>query len=265
MGNLDDMKRVFCLITLLISVGSLQGQTSNTWEDFKSLFPWKKIPLELQYKFLKLDGEFDTQREEFETRTAGRLVKHENYYLAEIKYDCVAGGNCEALEVYTFSFDGSLISQLQVEKSLADCTFESRKDLSHKTSDTWYIIETRIERECEDEPNEQKDLKLVEYSLSENGVFSKVTEQKIESNRPHFDFSIELKTIKEVEKLTKDELSEIRNEIFASYGYSFKSDKWEEYFRQFKWYQPFRDVVSENELNFFERENLKLILEMEKQ
>ena len=252
------------LVTLLISINGLHGQTSNIWEDFISLFPAKKIPLRLQYKFLKLTGEYDEQRETFETRTAKGLSKFDHFYLAEIKYDCVAGGNCEALEVYTFDFEGNLISELEIEKRLADCSFESRKDLSHNTSDSWFILETRIERECEDEPNEQKEIILIEYSLSENGIFSKVTEQKIESNRPHFDFSIELKTIKEVEKLTKAELSEIRNEIFASYGYSFKSDKWNDYFGKFEWYKPFRDAVSEKELNFFERENLKLILEMEK-
>ena len=265
LGNLDDVKRLGCLITLLVSIGSLPGQTSNSWENFKSLFPRKKIPLDLQHKFLRLEGEFDKQREEFETRTARRLIKHQNFYLAEIRYDCVSGGNCEALEVYTFDFEGNLISKLEIEKRLADCVFESKKDLTHKTEQTWYILETKIVRECEDEPNQQIDLKLVEYDLSKEGVFSKQSEQTIESNRPYFDFSIGLKNRKELEKLSKDELAKIRNEIFASYGYSFKSDKWKEYFRQFEWYQPFKGAVSEDELNFFERENLKLILNLEKQ
>ncbi len=63
--------------------------------------------------------------------------------------------------------------------------------------------------------------------------------------------------------ITCSELRIIRNEIFARYGYKFKSEDLIEYFSKQKWYIPLYDNV-DTFLNEIEKENITLILVAEK-
>ena len=51
----------------------------------------------------------------------------------------------------------------------------------------------------------------------------------------------------------------MRNEIFAEYGYRFKTEKWRKYFSKKDWYNPRSDNV-DSQLTEIEKENIKLIL-----
>ncbi|MFO7897054.1 MAG: YARHG domain-containing protein [Candidatus Cloacimonadales bacterium] len=62
--------------------------------------------------------------------------------------------------------------------------------------------------------------------------------------------------------LTKDELKIMRNEIFASKGYNFKTNRYKSYFTEQKWYEPQYENVG-NELTEIEKENIKLIKQVE--
>ncbi len=55
----------------------------------------------------------------------------------------------------------------------------------------------------------------------------------------------------------------LRNCIYAKHGYKFKSKLWKNVFSKCEWYEP-RDDFSESEFNSFERENIKFILDYEK-
>ena len=52
----------------------------------------------------------------------------------------------------------------------------------------------------------------------------------------------------------------MRNEIFAEYGYKFKSKKWQEFFAKYDWYKPVKDNVDEF-LTEKDKYNIKVILE----
>ncbi|CAN0536461.1 unnamed protein product, partial [Scytosiphon promiscuus] len=60
--------------------------------------------------------------------------------------------------------------------------------------------------------------------------------------------------------LSIEDLDIMRNEIFAEYGYIFKSEKWENYFNQKGWYNPVYDNV-DHLLTELEKQNIKFILE----
>ncbi|MEQ9307171.1 MAG: YARHG domain-containing protein [Marinoscillum sp.] len=62
--------------------------------------------------------------------------------------------------------------------------------------------------------------------------------------------------------LTNDELSYLRNEIFARHGHSFKTEKMQDYFRLKKWYVPYFDDATPF-LNEFEKENALFIKSLE--
>ncbi len=64
--------------------------------------------------------------------------------------------------------------------------------------------------------------------------------------------------------LTIEDLDIMRNEIFAEYGYKFKSEKWQNYFKKKQWYFPQHDNVDKF-LSDIEKENIQTILKMKKQ
>lgn len=59
--------------------------------------------------------------------------------------------------------------------------------------------------------------------------------------------------------LTIEELDIMRNEIFADYGYKFKTEKWQQYFGTKTWYTPKYDDVNDL-LSEIEKANIKTIL-----
>ena len=62
--------------------------------------------------------------------------------------------------------------------------------------------------------------------------------------------------------LTLEDLDVMRNEIFAEYGYRFKSEKWQAYFGQQAWYNPQYDNV-DNMLTETDRYNIQFIYDFQ--
>mgnify|MGYP000285683031 CR=1 FL=1 len=61
------------------------------------------------------------------------------------------------------------------------------------------------------------------------------------------------------EHLSIQDLDVMRNEIFAEYGYRFKTPQWQEYFEQFDWYKPRFDNV-DDQLTELDKKNIETIL-----
>lgn len=103
------------------------------------------------------------------------------------------------------------------------------------------------------------------YHISDSGLINyiKIDSLKISIDRKYPFVSGRIVMQDELNKFSKDELRLMRNEIFAEHSYIFKSQDLQNYFNKQKWYVPEKRVVPENELNFFEKENLKTILLME--
>jgi len=59
-----------------------------------------------------------------------------------------------------------------------------------------------------------------------------------------------------------EELSEMRNEIYARYGYSFKTKHWRHYFEDKDWYIPTRTDIRD-QITRIESKNIKLIKDLE--
>lgn len=64
--------------------------------------------------------------------------------------------------------------------------------------------------------------------------------------------------------LSSEDLDIMRNEIFAEYGFIFKTPKWKEYFSKMPWYQPQFDNV-DHLLTDIDKANIKFILEYQSQ
>lgn len=63
--------------------------------------------------------------------------------------------------------------------------------------------------------------------------------------------------------MTEEELSILRNSIYAKYGYKFKSQKYRDYFSKYDWYEPKYDDVN-SYLQLSDLKNIDLILKLEK-
>jgi hypothetical protein len=63
--------------------------------------------------------------------------------------------------------------------------------------------------------------------------------------------------------LSSEELDLMRNEIFAEYGFIFKSEKWKKYFESKPWYKPQYENVDQF-LTEIDKANIKFILEYQK-
>ena len=64
--------------------------------------------------------------------------------------------------------------------------------------------------------------------------------------------------------LSIEDLDIMRNEIFAEYGYKFKTEKWQKYFSEQSWYTPMYDDVNDK-LTEIDKANVKLILKVKEQ
>ena len=64
--------------------------------------------------------------------------------------------------------------------------------------------------------------------------------------------------------LSIEDLDIMRNEIFAEYGYKFKTEKWQKHFSEQTWYNPKYDDVNDR-LTEIDKANVKLILEIKEQ
>lgn len=66
------------------------------------------------------------------------------------------------------------------------------------------------------------------------------------------------------EHLTIEDLDIMRNEIFAEYGYIFRTEKWKEYFNKKSWYRPQYENIDEF-LSPTDKQNIKVILQIKEQ
>jgi len=115
--------------------------------------------------------------------------------------------------------------------------------------------------------SKRKDYRFYDYYyISDSGSinYMKVDSLKISKGRKYPFVSGKVVSEDELSKYSKDELRLMRNEIFADHGYIFKSQDFQNYFKEQKWYTAEKKDISLEELNIFEKENLNTILLLEK-
>ena len=95
---------------------------------------------------------------------------------------------------------------------------------------------------------------FTKYVKIDSSYFSGCFTQYTEENKEYFYGDVYL-----LEHLSINDLDIMRNEIFADYGYTFKSEKWSEYFGNKEWYSPHYENV-DSLLNEIDKYNIELIL-----
>ena len=67
----------------------------------------------------------------------------------------------------------------------------------------------------------------------------------------------------ELDRLTRDEVDIIRNEVFARHGYIFTTERWNTFFAAYDWYQP-DPTFTEARFTKLEKQNIDTIVAYEK-
>ncbi|RZS93059.1 YARHG domain-containing protein [Aquimarina brevivitae] len=254
------MKKLSILLFILVS--SISSGQQNDFDELLDLFEEhkKSIPQELASKYFN----FKPDKRFGDLLTDKVVLKTDNFIALSTHLDCFAGGMCQSSTLTTFDLNGNRISETAFESEMADCSFQSSRELIFKSEDLIVIKNIEIEEDCSGETDFRKEELILEFkSLDSIGNFGYSKYQKIDLRRDHPYSSFKLFSKKDLQLMKKENLPIIRNEIFAAYGYEFKSKKWQDFFSKKVWYKPISNDVTDK-LSIIEKRNVELITELEK-
>ncbi|MDH7444365.1 YARHG domain-containing protein [Aquimarina sp. 2201CG14-23] len=249
------MRYIVILNVFFTSIGYAQ---ESEFESLVELFAESKkvIPEDVALKYF----EFTSSERANELLTNGIIIKTDRYVLLSTRFDCNAEGVCEQSTLTSFTVDGKRIDKIDFERAMADCSFDDTRASVFISKDLLVFKETREKLDCQGDGKQiGKKIWLEFQPIKEDGTFSKPYIDRKASERENFIFSHRMFSITELDGKTEEELAIIKNEIFASHGYMFKTKKWQDYFESKSWYIPTTgDAV--NKLSTIERKNIELIL-----
>lgn len=164
------------------------------------------------------------------------------------------GPGIDELHIASFSHEGKKISDLRVGANYPsagpDGSGESYTIDAYNTDHHTLYMTNRITDWNEKDKEEFTYEYATVYPMDEFG--------KITAGRKYLQASQRPLTTEELSAFSKDELRIMRNEIFASYGYIFKTEPLKSYYASLQWYYPENENVDKM-LNEFEKRNVRMI------
>lgn len=171
-------------------------------------------------------------------------------------------GYCSSFEMLVFSIFGELKNVFVLGYNALDLYGGSSCEIQFLNNTLLEIIQRNIKIEGGDNEIEVVVDSLCSYYLITNNDVERII-PKYSRNRIYSVVSQKVLSKNELLKFENEELDIMRNEIYADYGYVFKSSKWSSYFETQQWY-----VAKSNNVNNFlteiEKINVARILEIKK-
>ena len=222
--------------------------------------PGQPIPRWLCIDFFEVGG-----YEEFYFEARATFSREFNgLHLLAFEMSCSAGGSCSVERVYTVNDQHEVLATMDIGKDSGNATID-------RTTKNKFILDNLIElrltetkyafnKESGTEEFVSRKLNFEYYLIEKSGQFTKVKNVR-QNTRKYPESAYRVLSLEELNLLPKVDLDIMRNEIFASYGYRFKTDKWQQYFDKQEWYQAqFDDVTAR--LSIIEKVNVSRILEV---
>jgi len=193
---------------------------------------------------------------------AGVLAKTNNFWKLLIDYSCSTTEKCTGSLIVTYNPNGGLNSHLVLTERMGNCRVGSV---------TFFILQNRQmvitkqafwQDKCSQDPEvDPHDFYIMrEYKIFDDGYLKLIHQTLVDLDWKFPDMSTRLLSDLDLDLLKPEDLDYMRNELFAHYGYKFKSTKWNYIFEDKPWYQPKLDEVPREWLSTIERRNLDLIL-----
>ena len=193
----------------------------------------------------------------------GKIVLHNSSSIV-LSYEVKSWGG--SIRIQSFDTYGEPVGNIRFESYTGDLSFWNQR-ICLLASDSLFIFRnTEQEWEEEDERDVSAGFKKIqlEFVSFHQGVFIQPMFKYVNPKRRYHQASSDFLREDDLKEFSMEELSVMRNEIFAGYGYIFKSDKWKEYFSKQEWYTPRYENVN-SWLTIIEKHNIDLILRLEKQ
>ncbi len=242
---------------------------SQSVEDFKKLMSVfnqgadTKIPNALSKTFFNFIPNTDPNFGNKSLHVKQIVFKNEENIGLSAYSDCGAGGICESADLYVFSDDGQKIDSLiNFEFHFGDCGHNHIQYCSFISDSLLIVINQNTNEDCMKDTIYSNLIKMEFIRINENGKFSKRTKKTINEKRPYYNLSTDLLINTDLIDKSKNELSIMRNEIYAAHGYKFKSRKWKDFFSNTSWYEPLFDNVDQL-ITPIERLNIEMIIKYE--
>ncbi|WP_461630272.1 YARHG domain-containing protein [Labilibaculum euxinus] len=182
-------------------------------------------------------------------------VKNGSVFIIEAMYP--EGGYSSSLLAILFSKNENVVETKVVGSNMIDYEGGVRCDVDIVNDSLIEVIKKTVELNDLDEEIVSK----MDYSylrIKERSI-SLIELIKPSKGREYPETTVRILGLSELMKMDKSSLDIMRNEIFASHGYIFKTEKWKEYFTDKIWYIPkYYDV--NDKLSIIEKINVKNIL-----
>lgn len=222
-----------------------------------------RIPNNLAKQYLSRDKPGKLKRGYY----AGRIeLKTDQYYGLYYESPCHQRDICRAGYLTTVTKDGDPIDNIIF-------SYDTSNRLTYDTMNSRIIQETLIEQVMKDKDFKAKGeyhqylasdtTKYRYYDLSDSGTIEKLSLKGFTGKRMFPFTSHRLVQPKELEMLSTRETEIMKYEIFADYGFKFKADRWQKYFKQKDWYEPEKLDVFED-MTLMEQWNVKRILKYQR-
>lgn len=218
---------------------------------------YTEIPKNYYYKFFQ-----EEKSDWLQSVTPFKILNLKKTVTIIVELGYPEGGYSCSFQIGNFTKSGKLLKSKNIGFTLIDLMGGTRCYINfHKDSllevYTKHYSKTGEDYEIENIQSEEYEY----YIINENG-FHGISNSK--SNNRKFPLtSYRLLSAEELERYSNMDLNIMRNEIFASYGYKFKTEKWKQYFENQDWYVP-KDDYSNDNLTCIERINIEQILEVNK-
>ena len=194
-----------------------------------------------------------------------KFISKNNNVITFLIYESQRVGNRAFL--ISFSKQGKIIDEKRIMNAFnSDNLLKPRFSYTYSLKGKQVKIQYRKSNPTLDINNMIADNDSIWYSyanINDSGYLFEFSEKEYSNEvRLFTNTSEKLLSKSELLNLTLDELAIMRNEIFASKGYIFKTNRYKSYFAEQKWYDPKYENV-ENNLTEIEQANIKLIKKVE--
>jgi len=249
----------FCILVSLNAFS--QKKLDADFTKFKSYFDTKigESSEEGDVTYLPMDLLTRVTGKSYENVTqAHPIVRADNkdnqVFIVELCYP--EGGYSSMYQLMLFS-ENTLLNTKNIGFTMLDGEGGAVSSIKIINSGLFEVEEITLEYTEDGKKNILKN-KYIYYVVDKNNI--RVADLSIPSKgRLYPQSSLRIIDIDELKKMKKESLDIMRNEIFADYGYVFKTEKWKTYFESKKWYNPrYREVDSK--LSVVEKINIERIL-----
>lgn len=249
------------MLAMLFIMPQLEAQ-ENEFKKLMNLFTKDNtvIPYTLAAKY------FDFRPTETKRKLVADAVilRTDTFMVLSTHFECPERVFCNQSILTSFSNTGEKMDHIVFEQNIADCSFDDQRIIVFVSKKMLVFKEIRKKLDCLGDGEELTINRWAEFQpITTDGTFGKAIRKKEGLYREYFKYSYKVAKLSELSRKTEEELGVIKNEIYASHGYIFKTALWKKYFIDKAWYQPLKEDVSE-ELSEVEKKNIELILSIQK-